>query len=100
MGQTGSAARLNAGSSSRTTAPSPVQFGDAATYQPQRNALTARELEIVRLVAEGWKNAEIAKQLGRTEMMVKNWMRGIYDKLGMHNRVELALWYVRHIEVK
>lgn len=62
--------------------------------------LTARELEIVRLVAKGWKNREIAKRIGQTEHVTKNYMRPIYDKLGMHNRVELALWYVRHIETQ
>ena len=44
-------------------------------------------------VAEGCKNREIADSLGTTEHVVKNYLRLIYDKLGLWNRVELALWY-------
>jgi DNA-binding CsgD family transcriptional regulator len=53
-----------------------------------------RELYIIRRVAEGCKNREIADGLGTTEHVVKNYLRLIYDKLGLWNRVELALWYV------
>lgn len=52
-----------------------------------------REDYIIRLVAEGHKNREIANFLGTTEHVVKNDLRVIYDKLGFWNRVELALWY-------
>ena len=48
---------------------------------------------IIRLVHEGLKNKEIGVLMGTTENMVKNYLRVIYDKLGMWNRVELALWY-------
>jgi DNA-binding NarL/FixJ family response regulator len=53
------------------------------------------ELEyfIIQRVAEGCKNREIANSLGTTEHVVKNHLRGIYNKLGLWNRVELALWY-------
>ena len=54
---------------------------------------TERELKIVELVAEGMKNSDIASTLGTSEHVVKNQLRSIYDKLGMWNRVELALWY-------
>ena len=52
-----------------------------------------RESYIIRRVAEGCKNREIADALGTTEHVVKNYLRVIYDKLGLWNRVELALWY-------
>ena len=52
-----------------------------------------REHAIIQLVAEGCKNREIADSLGTTEHVVKNYLRVIYDKLGLWNRVELALWY-------
>lgn len=52
-----------------------------------------REHIIIRRVAEGCKNSEIANSLGTTEHVVKNDLRLIYDKLGLWNRVELALWY-------
>jgi DNA-binding NarL/FixJ family response regulator len=52
-----------------------------------------REQLIIQRVAEGCKNSEIASALGTTEHVVKNYLRLIYDKLGLWNRVELALWY-------
>ena len=52
-----------------------------------------REHRIIELVAEGLKNGEIASSIGTTEHVVKNYLRVIYDKLGLWNRVELALWY-------
>ena len=52
-----------------------------------------RERRVIALVAQGLKNSEVAKVLGTTEYVVKNYLRVIYDKLGLWNRVELALWY-------
>ncbi|MGA2964801.1 MAG: LuxR C-terminal-related transcriptional regulator [Terriglobales bacterium] len=63
--------------------------GDTAN----RRGPSEREQIIIQRVAEGCKNREIADSLGTTEHMVKNHLRLIYDKLGMWNRVELALWY-------
>jgi DNA-binding NarL/FixJ family response regulator len=53
-----------------------------------------REQRVIELVAQGLKNCEVAREIGTTEHVVKNYLRVIYDKLGMWNRVELALWYV------
>jgi DNA-binding NarL/FixJ family response regulator len=71
-------------------------FGETANHGPSE-----REQLIIQRVAEGCKNREIAAALGTTEHMVKNYLRSIYDKLGMWNRVELALWYEarRHEQV-
>lgn len=52
-----------------------------------------RENRIIELVAQGLKNKEVADAVGTTEHVVKNYLRVIYDKLGLWNRVELALWY-------
>jgi len=52
-----------------------------------------REYRVIELVAEGLKNKEVAEVIGTTEHVVKNYLRVIYDKLGLWNRVELALWY-------
>jgi DNA-binding NarL/FixJ family response regulator len=52
-----------------------------------------RERRVIVLVAQGLKNSEVAEVLGTTEHVVKNYLRVIYDKLGLWNRVELALWY-------
>jgi len=57
--------------------------------------LTAREVEIVGLVAEGLSNRQIASQLGISEQTVKNHLSRILDKLGLDSRVELALYAVR-----
>jgi DNA-binding NarL/FixJ family response regulator len=52
-----------------------------------------RELRLIGLVAQGLKNSEIAEVLGTTQHVIKNYLCIIYDKLGLWNRVELALWY-------
>lgn len=52
-----------------------------------------REQRVIQLVAQGLKNREVAEAIGTTEHVVKNYLRVIYDKLGLWNRVELALWY-------
>jgi DNA-binding NarL/FixJ family response regulator len=52
-----------------------------------------REQRVIQLVAQGMKNKEVADEIGTTEHVVKNYLRVIYDKLGLWNRVELALWY-------
>ena len=52
-----------------------------------------RQQQVIELVAQGFKNSEVADLIGTTEHVVKNHLRLIYDKLGLWNRVELALWY-------
>jgi DNA-binding NarL/FixJ family response regulator len=58
--------------------------------------LTAREDQIVNLVAEGIGNRSIADQLGIKENTVKKSLMRIYDKLGISNRVELVLYALTH----
>ena len=58
--------------------------------------LTPKELQIVSLVSEGAKNREIALRLGTKEQVVKNYLRSIYDKVGVADRLELALYTVHH----
>ncbi len=57
--------------------------------------LTKQENGIVRLVAEGLTNRDIARQMSLSENTVRNYMFRIFDKLGTSNRVELALYAVR-----
>jgi DNA-binding NarL/FixJ family response regulator len=52
-----------------------------------------RQQQVIELVAQGLKNSEVAEVIGTTEYVVKNHLRIIFDKLGLWNRVELALWY-------
>jgi DNA-binding NarL/FixJ family response regulator len=54
--------------------------------------LTKREEELVRLVADGLGNREIARKLNLSEHTIKNYMFRIFDKLGISNRVELVLY--------
>lgn len=61
------------------------------------NGLTAKELEISSLVAEGMRNREIAEEMLTTEDVIKNYLRTIFDKVGCWNRTELALWFVRRL---
>jgi len=60
--------------------------------------LKPRDEKIIELVSQGLKNEEIAREIGTTEHVVKNYLRLIYDKLGMWNRLELALWHVSRRE--
>lgn len=60
------------------------------------NRPTSKERIIIQHVAAGLKNREVAALVGTTEHVVKNYLRVIYDKLGVANRLELALWYVGH----
>lgn len=66
----------------------------AGTQVVQR--LTPKELQIVALVSEGAKNREIGARLGTKEQVVKNYLRSIYDKVGVSDRLELALYTVHH----
>jgi DNA-binding NarL/FixJ family response regulator len=61
--------------------------GNGRTYPNER------EQRVIQLVAQGLKNREVADEIGTTEHVIKNYLRTIYDKLGLWNRVELALWY-------
>ncbi|MBZ5648536.1 MAG: response regulator transcription factor [Acidobacteriia bacterium] len=61
-----------------------------------RDRLTPKELRIVALIVQGYKNKEIAKQLGTTEQVIKNYLRNVYDKIGVSDRLELALFTIHH----
>jgi DNA-binding NarL/FixJ family response regulator len=58
--------------------------------------LTAKELKIVALIVQGYKNKEIAIKLGTTEQVIKNYLRNVYDKIGVSDRLELALFTIHH----
>lgn len=59
----------------------------------EKRGPSEREQRVIELVAQGLKNSEVAAAIGTTEHVIKNYLRVIYDKLGLWNRVELALWY-------
>jgi DNA-binding NarL/FixJ family response regulator len=61
-----------------------------------KNRLTDKEMLIVSCVAQGMKNKDIAREIGTTEQVIKNYLRRVYDKLGVSDRLELALYCVHH----
>jgi two-component system, NarL family, nitrate/nitrite response regulator NarL len=74
-------------------------------YRSQATALTSprsqprlspKELAIITCITQGKRNKEIAYQLGTTEQVIKNYLRKVYDKLGVSDRLELALYCLHH----
>lgn len=61
-----------------------------------RDRLTPKEMRIVALIVQGCKNREIALRLKTTEQVIKNYLRSIYDKTGVSDRLELALFTIHH----
>jgi DNA-binding NarL/FixJ family response regulator len=64
--------------------------------QRVRDRLTPKEMQIVALIVQGCKNKDIAAQLNTKEQVIKNYLRGIYDKTGVSDRLELALFTLHH----
>ena len=58
-------------------------------------SLTAREVEVLRFVAKGMSNREIAEELYISENTVKNHVRNILEKLHLHSRMEAVLYAMR-----
>ncbi len=74
------------------------EYKNAAENQPAGQSgqtLTPRELEVLRLVATGLSNRDLAARLGIAENTVKNHVRNILDKLGLHSRVEAVMYAVK-----
>ncbi|HEX9198236.1 MAG TPA: response regulator transcription factor [Acidobacteriaceae bacterium] len=61
-----------------------------------RDRLTPKEMQIVALIVQGCKNKQIALQLHTKEQVIKNYLRSIYDKTGVSDRLELALFTIHH----
>ena len=70
------------------------------SYAPQASiickALAPREKQVIALVARGMQNKLIAFDLHLSEGTIKQYISHIFNKLGVTNRVELAIWAVRH----
>lgn len=58
------------------------------------DTLTRREKSIIACLIQGWRNREIAHHLHITEQTVKNYLRAIFDKVGVSDRLELALYAI------
>lgn len=79
--------------SSGAVAPQQPSYGK---QNRERSPLSNREREIVVLVAQGYKNKEIADKMFISEQTVKNHLHNIFDKLGVSDRLELALYAVHN----
>lgn len=70
----------------RRATPAPAAAADAL------GVLTARERDIVSLVAEGLRNEEVGRRLGITEKTVRNHLTAVFQKLGVSGRLELVVY--------
>jgi len=74
----------------------PVAPPQAPARDRERSPLSQREREIVALVAQGFKNKEMAEKMFISEQTVKNHLHNIFDKLGVSDRLELALYAIHN----
>src|SRR5215470_5399655 len=77
-------------------APPPVAAPAATPRDRERSPLSQREREIVALVAQGFKNKEMAEKMFISKQTVKNHLHNIFDKLGVSDRLELALYAIHN----
>ena len=82
----------------RITAEVMKAFAKTSENGPRRDKplLTDREKEIVQVVGQGYRNKEIGEKLFISEQTVKNHLHNIFDKLGVSDRLELALYAIHH----
>ena len=75
-------------------APGEMMASGSTGKSRERSPLSTREREIVQLVAQGFKNKEMAEKMFISEQTVKNHLHNIFDKLGVSDRLELALYAI------
>ena len=80
----------------RELAAKPIPMPRHAPVTEKPAVLSRREREIVGLVAQGFRNREIADKLFISEQTVKNHMHNIFEKIGVQDRLELALYAIYH----
>jgi two-component system, NarL family, nitrate/nitrite response regulator NarL len=76
------------------SSPGDLASGGGQNKTRERSPLSQREREIVALVAQGYKNKEMAEKMFISEQTVKNHLHNIFDKLGVSDRLELALYAI------
>jgi two-component system nitrate/nitrite response regulator NarL len=76
--------------------------GQEAALASQRTQprLSSKETAIITCITKGMRNKEIAFQMGTSEQVIKNYLRKIYDKLGVADRLELALYGLHNKIIK
>jgi DNA-binding NarL/FixJ family response regulator len=87
------------GQSSSSSAPAPTSIGSRLLHPAQpvgAHGLSAREIEVLKLVASGSTNHAIATELFLSERTVHRHMSNIFDKLGVHSRTAAATYGIQH----
>jgi DNA-binding NarL/FixJ family response regulator len=75
---------------------SAAQFETDMVGDRVRSRLSKKELQIISLLIRGYKNKDIARALNNTEQVIKNYLRSIFDKTGVSDRLELVLFTMHH----
>jgi two-component system, NarL family, nitrate/nitrite response regulator NarL len=68
----------------------------AAKAPLKKFGLTPREIEIVAAIVSGYSNRQIAEKMSISQSTIKHHLTNIFDKLGVYNRLELALFAIHH----
>lgn len=76
----------------------PTILGNTKDTDPKELPLNEKEFEIMRLVAEGLNNKEIATTLFLSEGTVRNYLSSTLEKLELRDRTQLAIYYYKHIQ--
>ncbi len=74
----------------------PADGGKLTSLRQHPNTLSEKEVEIIRHVASGMSNKEIAEKLAYSEKTVKNYLSIIFQKLGIRDRTQAAIFALRH----
>jgi DNA-binding NarL/FixJ family response regulator len=75
-------------------ADAPNQVDEDSLGARVRDSLTSKEMKVAALIVQGCKNKEIAQRLGNSEQVIKNHLRSVYEKVGVSDRLELALFII------
>jgi DNA-binding NarL/FixJ family response regulator len=74
----------------------PDLAGGQTQQAPHQSGLTWRERQVLRLVAQGYSNAEVAERLGISPKTVDTHRMRVMDKLGLHSRAELTRYALQY----
>ena len=74
----------------------PELIHSGSSFHYEDYDISRRELEIIRLIADGLSNKEIASQLFLSEGTVRNYLSSILDKLQLRDRTQVAVFYYKH----
>lgn len=73
----------------------PLLLHEKKSFDRKAYDISEKELQVISLVAEGYSNKEIAKRLYLSEGTVRNYISNILDKIGLRDRTQLAVYYLK-----